>query len=981
MPLSTTLRAPIVAAHDPLFAGTPRVPRPAVDIDFERMPSLNYAPGVEIDWSRASTQSYFDVDGMLRFASADTPAFTYDPATGQPLGVQIFEGKTEMLEASEDFSNSAWQFNYSTGSIIPNDEIAPDGTSGADLADSNGGDTFNIYQEVSLLPETTYILSVWVKPKVIRTHFVLSVYDDIAGNVHSDQKVGELVSGNWVRVSTVFTMPSSIDTTSVIMVARDTDCDLWFWGANLHTGSVLKPYNPSRGSLAQSPTGLGSGLWNFKLNSTVATDVAVAPDGTATADEVVHTDTNATFGQSLAITADTHHVISIFAKYKDVPWVRLNWHNNAGSSAARWFNIQTGEKGTVAEDGTATLLSSGITDVGNGWYLLHIVAINAAGATTGYVSINNQAGDGNVSEAVGGGNYFWGVFIAEGTAVDLTEVMAPSLITAPFDFSDAAWEISNDADVAVTADYRIAPDGTTTGDHVDNTAAESIHGLYQDVDTGSQIAGKTFVFSVYVYTDDGRDVTLRVRATGSPQEAENFTVSTVANQWTKVSAVKSFTSASGNIVRCAIYPAELGVATGVADFWGASLHLATGLNYYSSGNTQSDDVAISDLDWLVQGRGTLLVDAELAPDDDSATPRFIALSTSMNTDRILVAQAANNKLDSRIYNSGVLQVDDHSLTLTSGTNRMALAWQDNDVGWCVNGGTVSKDTLATIPTNLTTAYLGSSETGAGYINSNISRIAYWPYRLTDGELPIATAKPPFGVTDVPGVVLWLRAHGSPVTLDGTNVTQWNDISGAGNHLTQLSGANQPSYMAGAINGRAGIVFNGSADFMSAGSGASLDASTDKNVLVVVACDLISPDQSFEALVSKANPGGGMTAGFQFLARVSGSETWGAQIGAGVNFTVAEALSGLNILTMLLDRSENSIILRRNGIEKLNSIDASVGTDFDVADDLLVGADRGPSRFIGGIFGDVIVVLGNGATEENAIKIEQQLSQIYGISIS
>lgn len=58
-------------------------------------------------------------------------------------------------------------------------------------------------------------------------------------------------------------------------------------------------------------------------------------------------------------------------------------------------------------------------------------------------------------------------------------------------------------------------------------------------------------------------------------------------------------------------------------------------------------------------------------------------------------------------------------------------------------------------------------------------------------------------------VLWLRADSS-VVYDGSNrVSQWMDVSGNGNHVTQTNTANQPLFQSNVINSKPSIYFDGS----------------------------------------------------------------------------------------------------------------------------------------------------------------------------
>ncbi len=66
----------------------------------------------------------------------------------------------------------------------------------------------------------------------------------------------------------------------------------------------------------------------------------------------------------------------------------------------------------------------------------------------------------------------------------------------------------------------------------------------------------------------------------------------------------------------------------------------------------------------------------------------------------------------------------------------------------------------------------------------------------------------FSPQKLPGLLLWLRAD-QGVTLSGSNVTSWSDISGNGNGVSQGTGANQPVFNATGLNGCPAIDFTGS----------------------------------------------------------------------------------------------------------------------------------------------------------------------------
>ena len=62
------------------------------------------------------------------------------------------------------------------------------------------------------------------------------------------------------------------------------------------------------------------------------------------------------------------------------------------------------------------------------------------------------------------------------------------------------------------------------------------------------------------------------------------------------------------------------------------------------------------------------------------------------------------------------------------------------------------------------------------------------------------------------LALWLDADdASTITLNGSNVSQWDDKSGNDRHATQAIAANQPTYTASGLNGKPVITFPGGGD--------------------------------------------------------------------------------------------------------------------------------------------------------------------------
>lgn len=68
----------------------------------------------------------------------------------------------------------------------------------------------------------------------------------------------------------------------------------------------------------------------------------------------------------------------------------------------------------------------------------------------------------------------------------------------------------------------------------------------------------------------------------------------------------------------------------------------------------------------------------------------------------------------------------------------------------------------------------------------------------------------FNPKSISGLRVWFDATKlSSLTFNASTISQWNDLSGNGFNATQSVGANQPTYSATSMNGRAGLEFTSS----------------------------------------------------------------------------------------------------------------------------------------------------------------------------
>jgi hypothetical protein len=159
-------------------------------------------------------------------------------------------------------------------------------------------------------------------------------------------------------------------------------------------------------------------------STTVTANNTTAPDGTSTADLV----TGTASGQSLNTTTDitvsasTNYTMSCFVKKGNFQWVRMTPIDSAGTNGYRcWFDLDNGVVGSTALAGAGfTIVSTSMTNAGNGWY--RIVAVFSTTGTVVKMAVTSASADASTTRAdVGSGAgvgttlYQWGAQVELGS--------------------------------------------------------------------------------------------------------------------------------------------------------------------------------------------------------------------------------------------------------------------------------------------------------------------------------------------------------------------------------------------------------------------------------------------------------------------------------------------------------------------------------------------------------------------------------------
>jgi hypothetical protein len=209
--------------------------RPSLNLNFSRSQKLD----PRITFTRTSSATRVNSDGLIEVVPANSPRFDFDPVTGECLGLLVEESRSNILPYSEDFSQSAW-VTFGTASKSSNVATAPDGNFTADsitIPISSG-----VFDNIAVAANTTHTFSSYIKGDVGSTIRILS-------NANSSGVVSKTVTVSevWQRYSVTFTTNSS-DVNSSIQFDTGGGKTFYVWGAQVEQGAFPTSYIPTSGS-------------------------------------------------------------------------------------------------------------------------------------------------------------------------------------------------------------------------------------------------------------------------------------------------------------------------------------------------------------------------------------------------------------------------------------------------------------------------------------------------------------------------------------------------------------------------------------------------------------------------------------------------------------------------------------------------------------------------------------------------------------
>lgn len=276
---------------------------PSLNLDFANSKKLD----PRITFTRSSTGTYVDSNGVIKTAAANEARFDHDPVSGSSLGLLVEESRTNNLTYSAEFDNAAWTKTRTT--ITANAAVAPDGTTTADKLIRNTDNNINVVYQTVSLSQTTYTLSTfakqgeysfctlnlpntqgWDADRWISVDLTDGSYA-VSSSAPTSTSVEEYPNG-WYRISITHAASATVtrggyiearSTSGYGYQAGDGTSGIYIWGTQLEAGSFPTSYIPTSGSTVTrsadvaSMTGTNFSSWYNQSEGTILV-TAKTPD-------------------------------------------------------------------------------------------------------------------------------------------------------------------------------------------------------------------------------------------------------------------------------------------------------------------------------------------------------------------------------------------------------------------------------------------------------------------------------------------------------------------------------------------------------------------------------------------------------------------------------------------------------------------------------------------------------------------------------
>ena len=232
--------------------------RPTLDLNFSATKTLDR----RITFTRDGVGTYVGEDGLVKYASNNTPRFDHDPITGESLGILIEESRTNDARNSSDFSSTRSASAYGNKTTVNTNVItAPDGTLTADQIVTVTTSTQNrLAQTHSVTNGSYYTYSVFIKyDNLDNVQFYLGYGGHLNTSASFTFSTETITGGDgtaafvkypngWYRISFTGQAFSTGSAYSGFISGTTANLRVYVWGEQIEVGSFPTSYIPTGSS-------------------------------------------------------------------------------------------------------------------------------------------------------------------------------------------------------------------------------------------------------------------------------------------------------------------------------------------------------------------------------------------------------------------------------------------------------------------------------------------------------------------------------------------------------------------------------------------------------------------------------------------------------------------------------------------------------------------------------------------------------------
>ena len=226
-----------ISYNEDLFSSSP------LDLQFAATKTLDS----RITFSRSSTGTYVDSNGVIQTAAVDTARFDHDPDTLESLGLLVEEARTNLVLDSEDLTTSNWIRSDTTATA--NTITAPNGTLTADNVSNIPTRPSWIRPLVSLNTSLTYTITFFAKPLTTNKLIVLEWPGANFFDLSNPGSGVEEFANGWFKITLTKTNVSVGPAIYIGGYGGTSDnVSFGLWGFQIEEGSFPTSYIPTSGS-------------------------------------------------------------------------------------------------------------------------------------------------------------------------------------------------------------------------------------------------------------------------------------------------------------------------------------------------------------------------------------------------------------------------------------------------------------------------------------------------------------------------------------------------------------------------------------------------------------------------------------------------------------------------------------------------------------------------------------------------------------